>query len=198
MRRFALLLGLVWTIAEMWTRSSRPHWQFVGWAVANALSWPNLDKRAPEGGIFQRRHWKILLDMFCMNSCFYKAFFSGFSLKYGSCFNDICCRLRNVVSPLFVSSSFCIKGRSLKIYLQSCIKLCNLVIAAEMQDFFLEKLSKKQWKALKNLFRNWQLMLFLLETFPQASGMMGQWIFCLASIDYILLTQLLPFLWSAY
>ena len=137
--------------------------------------------------------------MFCTNFCFYKAFFSGFFSNYGSGFNDICCRLRTVVSPLFVSSSFCIKGRSLEIYLQNCINLCNLFIAAEMQDlFFLEKRSKKQWKAFKNLFGNWQLMLFLLETFPQASGIMGQWIFCFASIDYILLTQLLPFLSSAY
>ena len=75
---------------------------------------------------------------------FSRSVFPGFSSKYGSGFNDICCRLRTVVSPLFVSSSFCIKGRSLEIYLQNCINLCNLNIAAEMQDFFLKRCLKKQ------------------------------------------------------
>ena len=83
---------------------------------------------------------------------FLQSVFSGLSSNYGSGFNDICCRLRTIVSPLFASSSFCVKGRSLEIYLQNCINLCNLNIAAEMQDFFLEKVSKKAVKSIQKSF----------------------------------------------
>ena len=81
---------------------------------------------------------------------FLQSVFSGFSSNYGSSFNDICCRLRTVVSLLFACSSFCIEGRSLEIYLQNCINLCNLFIAAEMQDlFFLKRCLKNSEKHSK-------------------------------------------------
>ena len=75
---------------------------------------------------------------------FLQSVFSGFSSNYGSGFNDICCRLRTVVSPLFASSSCCVKCRSLEIYLQNCINLCNLFIALKCRTYFLKRCLKKQ------------------------------------------------------